>query len=325
MDRRHFLLSSLAGVIGAPLVVEAQPAPGPVPRVGVLMFLPVTTTAQEDFRQGLRDHGYVEGRNVLVEWRSAEGSTDRAQTLAAELVRLKVSVIVAEFTPAIRAAKNATPTIPIVMASAGDPIATGLVASLAQPGGNVTGFTNLAAELSGKRLELLREIVPGISNVGMLIHGADPLDRAFVGETRAAAATAGIQVHVRSVPRPDDLDGALVAITKERSGAVIVLGNLPVPARQLAQSVLRHRLPSIAVLNQFVEAGGLMSYGASVSDIRRRTAGYVDRILKGARPADLPVERPTKFELVVNMKTGKALGLTIPPSLLLRADQVIDP
>jgi putative tryptophan/tyrosine transport system substrate-binding protein len=221
-------------------------------------------------------------------------------------------------------AKNATPTIPIVMASAGDPVATGLVASLAQPGGNITGFTNLASELSGKRLELLREIVPGITHVGLLIHGADPLDGAFVDETRAAAGKTGIQVHVRSVPRPEDLDGALLAITKERGGAVIVLANLPVPARQIALSALRYRLPSISVLNQFVEAGGLMSYGASVSDIRRRAASYVDKILKGAKPADLPVERPTKFELTVNQKTAKALGLTIPPSLLLRADQVIE-
>jgi putative ABC transport system substrate-binding protein len=324
MDRRRFLLTSLAGALAAPCVSAAQQAARPLPRIGVLLFLPMTHAAQEDFRRGLRDHGYVEGENVLVEWRSAAGSTDRANALAVELVRLKVAVIVAEFTPAIRAAKNATPTIPIVMASAGDPVATGLVASLAQPGGNITGFTNLASELSGKRLELLREIVPGITHVGLLIHGADPLDGVFVDETRAAAAQIGIQVHVKSVPRPEDLDDALLVITKERGGAVIVLANLPVPARQIALSALRYRLPSISVLNQFVEAGGLMSYGASVSDIRRRAASYVDKILKGAKPADLPVERPTKFELAVNQKTAKALGLTIPPSLLLRADQVIE-
>jgi putative tryptophan/tyrosine transport system substrate-binding protein len=310
-------------LVATPLPAHAQQPAADVPRVGVLMFMPMTKAAQEDFRQGFRDHGYVEGQNIVVEWRSAEGSTDRATALAVDLVRLKVGVIVAEFTPAVRAAKNATQTIPIVMASAGDPIATGLVASLARPGGNITGFTNLASELSGKRLELLREIIPGITHVGLLIHGADPLDKAFVEETRAAAVKAGIQVHVRSVPRPEELTPALAAMTKERVGAVIILANLPVPAQQVAQSALRERLPSISVLNQFAEAGGLMSYGASVTDIRRRAASHVDRILKGAKPADLPVEQPTKFELVINLKTAKALGLTIAPSLLLRADQVI--
>ena len=308
----------------APLTAHAQRPAADVPRVGVMMFMPMTKAAQEEFRQGFRDHGYVEGQNIVVEWRSAEGSTDRANTLAVELVRLKVGIIVAEFTPAIQAAKNATQTIPIVMASAGDPVATGLIASLARPGGNITGFTNLASELSGKRLELLREIVPGITRVGLLIHGADPLDRAFVEETRAAAVKVGIHLHVRSVPRPEDLNAVLSAMTKERVGAVIVLANLPVPARQVAQSAVQYRLASISVLNQFAEAGGLMSYGASVSDLRRRTASYVDKILKGAKPADLPVEQPTKFELVINQKTARALGMTIPPSLLLRADQVIE-
>ena len=215
-------------------------------------------------------------------------------------------------------------TIPIVMSSAGDPVATGLVSSLAHPGGNITGFTNLASELSGKRLDLVREVAAGVTRVRLLIHGSDPLDGAFVDETRAAAAKAGIQVHVKSVPRPEDLDGALSALTRERVGAAIVLANVGAPLRQVALSVLRHRLPSISLLNQFVEAGGLMSYGASVSDIRRRAVSYVDKILKGAKPGDLPVERPTKFELVINLKTAKALGLTIPPSLLLRADQVIE-
>jgi len=181
-------------LLTTPLSAHAQQPAADVPRVGVLMFMPMTKAAQEDFREGLRDHGYVEGKNIVVEWRSAEGSTDRASALAADLVRLKVSVIVAEFTPAVRAAKNATQTIPIVMASAGDPVATGLVASLARPGGNITGFTNLAAELSGKRLELLREIIPGTTHVGLLIHGADPLDKAFVEETRKAAVKAGIRL-----------------------------------------------------------------------------------------------------------------------------------
>jgi putative tryptophan/tyrosine transport system substrate-binding protein len=259
----------------------------------------------------------------VIEWRSAEGSIERANALAEELVRLQVSVIVVEFTPAAQAAKKATATIPIVLASAGDPVATGLVASLARPGGNVTGFTNLAAELSGKRLELLRQMIPGLSRVGLLIHGTDPLDRAFVDGTRTAAAQSGIQVRVSAVPRAADLDAALAGMAKERVAAVIIPANLPVPIRQITDLALRHRLPSISLLTQFAEAGGLMSYGASVSDIRRRTGAYVDKLLKGARPGDLPVEQPTKFELIINLKAAKQIGLTIPPNVLARADKVI--
>ncbi len=311
-------------LLATPLVALAQQSARELPRIGVLMFTPVTKAVQEGFRQGLRDHGYVEGQNVLVEWRSAEGRIDRANALAAELVRLKVDVIVAEFTPAVLAAKNATQTIPIVMAPAGDPVASGLVASLARPGGNITGFSNIAVELSGKRLDLLRELIPGLTRVGLLIHGADPLDKAFVDETQTAAARARIQLHVVGVPRPEDLDGALTALTKEQVGAVIVQGNLHVPAQQIAQLALQHRLPSISLLPQFAESGGLMSYGASLSDIQRRAASYVDKILKGAKPADLPVERPRAFELVVNRKTARTLGITIPPSVLLQANQVIE-
>jgi len=324
MDRRAFLGALAGGLLAAPLAGKAQEAAAGPPLIGVLMFLPLTKAAREEFRQGLRDHGYVERQNIVVEWRSAEGKTDRIDALAAELVRLKVAVIIAELTPAARAAKNATHTIPIVMASAGDPLAMGLVASLARPEGNVTGFTNMAAELSEKRLELLREVIPGLKRVGLLLHGADPLDGAFIERTRTAAAAGGIQLHVGRVSRPEELEPVVSAMAKERVGAVIVLANLPVPVRQAAQLALRYRLPSISLLNEFVETGGLMSYGASVSDIRRRTGSYVDRILKGAKPGDLPVEQPTKFELVINLKTAKALGLTIPPALLQRADQVIE-
>jgi putative ABC transport system substrate-binding protein len=324
VDRRRFLLTSLAGALVAPLTAVAQQPSREVPRVGVLMFMPMTKGAQEDFRLGLREHGYIDGQNVMIEWRSAEGRVDRANVLADELVRLRVSVIVAEFTPAGQAAKKATQTIPIILASAGDPVATGLVASLARPGGNITGFTNLAAELSGKRLELLREIIPGLVRVGLLIHGTDPLDRAFVEETRTAAARGGIHVRVIAVPRAADLDAALASMAKEPVGAVIIPANLPLPIRQITDATVRYRLPSVSLLTQFAEAGGLMSYGASVSDIRRRTASYVDKVLRGAKPADLPVEQPTKFELVINLKTAKALGLTIPPSLLARADHVIE-
>lgn len=308
----------------AGLGAEAQQPAANVPRVGVLMFRPTTTAAQDAFRQGLLDHGYVEGQNIVIEWRSAEGRPDRASKLAEELVRLKVRVIVAEFTPSVQAAKIATATIPIVMAPAGDPVASGLVASLARPGGNVTGLTDVFAELSGKRLELLREIVPGLTRVGLMINGADPLDLGVVDKTRAAAASAGLQVYVESVPRPEELDGALAALTRQRVGAVIVLANVPVPPPQIAQSFVRLRLPSISNQSGFTQAGGLMSFGPSLGDIERRAAGYVDKILKGAKPADLPVERPIKFDLVINLKTAKTLGVTVPQSLLQQANQVIE-
>jgi putative tryptophan/tyrosine transport system substrate-binding protein len=321
---RSFRLLTVAGlVLAVPIAAQAQ-ASRDMPRIGVLVFTPMAPAVQDGFRQGFREHGYIEGRNVVVEWRSAEGRTERAKAMAAELVRLKVNVIVAEFTPAVQAAKEATSTIPIVMAPAGDPVATGLVASLARPGGNVTGVSNVAAELSGKRFELLREFLPGVARVGLLINGADPLDKAFVEATRTAASSAGIQLDVASVPRPADLESALAGMTKAGARAVIVPGNLPVPAALIAQSTQRHSLPSISLLSQFPESGGLMSYGASPNDIRRRAAGYVDKILKGASPANLPVERPTTFELVINRKTAAALGLSLPPSLVLRADRVIE-
>jgi putative ABC transport system substrate-binding protein len=303
---------------------QPQERKGDFPRIGVLMFSPTTKVFEEQFRQGLRDHGYVEGRNIQIEWRSAEGKADRADVLATELVKLKVRVIVAEFTPAVRAAQQVTRSIPIVMAPAGDPVATGFVTSLARPGGNITGVSNIAAELSGKRLEILREILPGLKRVGLLIHGSDPLDKAFVDETRKAAADAGIQVQVAGVAGPEALEAAFSAVVREKADAVIVLGNVPAPAKVVAQTAMRHRLPSIALLNQYPESGGLISYGANLSDLYRRAAGHVDKILKGARPADLPVEQPTKFDLVINMRTAKSLGLTIPPSLLLRADRVIE-
>jgi putative tryptophan/tyrosine transport system substrate-binding protein len=317
-------IAAVIGVLlGAPLALAQQPG-GELPRVGVLVFTPMAKEVQEGFRQGFRDYGYVEGRNILVDWRSAEGSTDRAHAIASEFVRLKVNVIVAEFTPAVQAAKNATQTIPIVMASAGDPVATGLVASLARPGGNITGLSNIAAELSGKRFELLRDLMPAVTRVGLLIRGDDPLDKTFVAETQMAATKAGIQLQVVSVSKPEQLDRALSRMTNGRVGAVIVPANLPVPAHEIAQSALRHRLPTISLLSQYPESGGLMSYGASLIDIRRQAAGYVDKILKGAKPADLPVERPTRFELVINRRTAQALGLSVPASLLLRTDRVIE-
>jgi ABC-type uncharacterized transport system substrate-binding protein len=295
-----------------------------MPRIGVLTFTPMTDVLQESFRQGLRDHGYVEGENTVVEWRAAGGRNDLAKALAVELVRLKVDVIVAIFTPAVQAAKDATRTIPIVMAPAGAPVATGFVASLARPGGNITGIAGLDAELQGKRIQLLQELVPGLTRVGLLINAADPFAKPFVAETQLAAKRIGVQVHIVDVRRPQDIDAAFATMTKQGANAVIVQGVLTASAWQTGTLAGRYHLPSLSVTKQFAESGGLMSYSASFTDTYRRAASYVDRILKGAKPADLPIEQPEKFELVINLKTAKTLGLTIPPSLLQRADQVIE-
>ena len=324
MDRRRFLLTSLAGALAAPLTAEAQQHDRTQPRIGVLMFNPMARDFQEGFLENLRDHGYIDGQNILVEWRMAAGRTDRAQALAEELVRLGVNVIVAVTTPAVQAAKNATRTIPIVMAAAGDPVGTGFVASLARPGGNITGISSIAAELSAKRIELLRELIPGLTRVALLALGASPFSKPLVDETRIATKRVGIQLQVLDVRHPQDIKTAFAAIAKERAGAVLVPTGVATPAWRTAELALQHRIPSVYFQSQFMESGGLMSFGASVSDMQRRAASYVDRILRGAKAADLPVEQPTKFELVINLKTAKALGLTMPPSLLARADQVIE-
>jgi putative ABC transport system substrate-binding protein len=321
VQRRNFMIAAGA-LLAAPLAAEAQQA-GKVPRIGVLASEPMTAVLQEAFRQGLRDHGYVEGQNIVVEWRAADGRADYANRLAAELVALKVDVIVAIFTPAIRAAKDATSTIPIVMAPAGAPILTGFVASLARPGGNITGITGLDAELQGKRIELLRELIPGLMRVGLLINAADPFAKPFIDETEVAAKKTALQIHVMDVRRPEEIDAAFAAMEKQLAGAVIVQGILTASVWRVGDLAVQHRLPSLSVTRQFAQSGGLMSYSASSTETYRRAANYVDRILKGAKPGDMAVEQPTRFELVINLRTAKALGLTIPKSLLLRADEVI--
>ncbi|MBI3458248.1 MAG: ABC transporter substrate-binding protein [Candidatus Rokubacteria bacterium] len=314
--------------LAPPLAAEAQPAG--VPRIGILLpgFPPSPSQPEplvEAFRQGLRDHGYVEGRNIVTEWRFAEGRTERLPDLAAELVRLKVAVIVTATGRAIEATKNATTTIPIVMAAAGDPVGSGLVASLARPGGNLTGLSLFDTELGPKRLELLKEVVPRLSHVGALWSPNDlGMTVAFSSVQRAAQAL-GLQLLNMAVQDPSDFQGTFRAASGEQVGALIVLAQ-PFTVRHRAQIVdlaVKNRLPAMYTLRSFVAAGGLMSYGASLPDLYRRAAYYVDRILKGAKPADLPVEQPTRFELVINLGTAKALGLTIPQSLLLRADEVI--
>ena len=280
----------------------------------------------EAFRQGLRDLGYVEGRNIVIEYRYADEKYERLPALAAELVRLKVDVIVSHGTPGPLAAKQATSAIPIVMTSAGDPVASGLVSSLARPGGNVTGLSLMVPELGGKRVQLLKEILPGLSRVAVLWNAANPYASLVVREMEIAATTLGVQLQSLVVRGPDDFEGALAAATTGRAGALTAVEDpLTITKRtQIVDFAAKSRLPAIYGVKEFVDAGGLMSYGAHLADLYRRAAAtYVDKILKGAKPADLPVQQPTKFEFVINLKTAKALGLTIPQSVLLRADEVI--
>ena len=244
-DRRTFIGGVVFGLLAVPLAAESQPRAGKLPRIGVLTSGPMTATLQGAFRQGLLDHGYVEGQNILIEWRAAEGGTGRADVLAMELVRSKVDVIVAIFTPAVRAAKDATSTIPIVMAPAGAPVVTGFVASLARPGGNITGLTGLDAELQGKRIGLLRELIPGLTRVGLLINAADPFAKPFVEETQVAAKRTGVEIHIVDVRRPQEIDAAFAAMSKQRAGAVIVQGVLTASGWRSGNLAVQHRLPSL--------------------------------------------------------------------------------
>ena len=274
--------------------------------------------------QGLSEHGYVEGQNLLVEWRAADGSSARADVLAAELVKLPVELIVTSLTPATRAARKATATIPIVMAFAGEPVETGLVKSLARPGGNVTGMSGSSAELSGKRLATLRGLLPQLSKVVFLINASDPFSRPFVEESRDPAKHLGLHIEAIDAATMKDFDSTFAELKKRGVGAVMVQGSLLSRGRQIAQAALHHRLPAACPQKRFVQDGGLMSYGADPLDLVRRSAAYVDKILKGAKPAELPVEQPTKFELVLNLKTAKQLGLSIRQDFLAQVDEVVE-
>jgi putative tryptophan/tyrosine transport system substrate-binding protein len=326
LRRREFI--TLLGWAAAawPLAARAQQA-GKVYRIGVFSAgtdtLPKAWLALAD---GLRELGWIEGKNVMFERRFAENQLDRLPGLAAELVHLDVDLIVTGGTLAPLAAKQATATIPIVMGSAGDPVGSGLVASLARPGGNVTGLSLMAPDLGGKRLELLKEILPGISHVAILWNAANPYPALVFRETQDAARTLRIELESLEVRGPDDLDSALDAAIRSRVGALITVEDpLTVTHRkQIADFTANNRLPAIYGLSEFVDAGGLMSYGAHMADLYRRAAGYADKILRGAKPADLPVEQPTKFELVINLKTAKALGLTVPLIMQMTADEVIE-
>jgi ABC-type uncharacterized transport system substrate-binding protein len=274
----------------------------------------------------LRNLGYAEGQNILIEYRWAEGEYERFPALTAELTALKVDVIVTAGTPASLAVKKAATSIPLVMVAVGDPVATGLVASLGRPGGNITGLTSISTEMEGKRLELLREVVPNISHIAVLWNAASPIQVIEEREVRAAAQISGMKMLSLGVRTQEEIEDALAAIVRERPGALLVLADrLFLHHRtHIMDFAAQHRLPGVHAYRELVEAGGLMSYGPSYADMHRRAATYVDKILKGAKPADLPVERPVKFELVVNLKAAKELGLTILPTLLARADEVIE-
>jgi len=313
-------------VLAAPLAAEAQ-APAKFPRIGYLNVLSPTDNAHtlEAFRQGLRELGYVEGQNIAIEYRFAEGRPERLPALAAELVRLKVDVIVTGAPPAPQAAKQATSTIPIVVAATGDPVAEGLVASIARPGGNITGLASIGPEVVGKQLELLKEVAPKASRVFVLQNPSNQGHPAVLRQAEGAARALGVQLHILQARTPPEIEAAFAAMRSQRARGVLVLRDpLFVAQRtQVAALAAKSRLPAVYGIREHAEAGGLMAYGANVPLMYRRAATYVDKILKGAKPADLPVEQPTRFELVINLKTAKALGLTIPPSVLVRADQVI--
>jgi putative ABC transport system substrate-binding protein len=308
------------------VTVEAQ-QPKKVPRIGWLIG--GTPSAQltrvEAFRQGLRELGYIEGQNITIEYRYAEGKLDRVPALAAELVGLKVDIIVTSGPQVTRPAKKATATIPIVMAFDSDPVGNGFVASLARPGGNITGLSALSPELSGKQLELLKEIVPKLSRVAVLGNSNEPANPKTLREIELVAGAFGVQLQHLDVLGPKDIETAFRAATKGRADALLALASpvLSDHRAQIADLSLKSRLPAIYYRPEFVEAGGLMSYATSFTDLSRRAATYVDKILKGAKPADLPVEQPTKFELVINLKAAKQIGLTIPQKVLARADKVI--
>jgi putative tryptophan/tyrosine transport system substrate-binding protein len=326
ISRRAFIGGVASTVVMISCVVTA--GAGKTPRIG---FLGNSTAALEanligPWREGLRDFGYVEGQNVAVEYRWAEGRYERFPALIAELLALKVDVIVTAGTPAAQAVKRATSTIPLVMIAVGDPVGTRLVSSLGRPGGNATGLVSIAPDLEGKRLQLLQEIVPNLAQVALLTNPTNPFHVGSEQQLRAAATAMHVKAESFAVRNESEFDAAFEAMLRQRPGAMIMLADRLFlhHRRRIAEFAFKHRLPAVYAYQELVEAGGLMSFGPSYPGMHRRAAYFVDRILKGASPAELPMEQPSQFELMINVKTARALGLTIPPSLLLRADQVIE-
>jgi putative ABC transport system substrate-binding protein len=326
MRRREFIRLFGSAVVAWPLAARAQQA-GKVHRIGFLGSATAAGSAKavESFRAGLREFGYVEGRNIGIEFRWAEGNYDRLSDLVADLIATNVDVLITHGTPGTRAAKQATTTIPIVMAISGDAIATGLVSSLARPEANLTGSTYFLPQLNAKRLELLKEVFPSISRAAALSNPDNPVSRPIIPAMQAAAASLSVILEVVRAQGPSEFSPAFAAMTKSRVGSVVVTedGEFAASFRTIAALALANKLPSIGA-REYAEAGGLIGYGVNILDLYRRAAYFVDRILKGAKPADLPVEQPSKFELVINLPTAEALGLTIPPTLLSRADDVIE-
>ena len=328
MRRRTFLGTLAGGLLAAPLAAESQVA-GKVYRIGLLDYSAPDPGRQawwNAFRQRMRELGYVDGQNVTFEPRFAQSDDDRVQTLAAELVGLKVDLIVTAGQNAAIAAKRTTSTLPVVMATGSDPVALGLVTSLRQPGGNVTGMTSINSELAAKRLDLVKTIAPRASRIAMLWDRRDTASRLGVQETEAAGKAAGLVIQSVPVDSGSGLEAVFAGVARGGAGALIIssTARLFTSRKRFAELAVKHRLPTVVGAREYAEAGGLVSYGTDYPDLFRHAATFVDKILKGAKPADLPMEQPTKFELVINLKTAKALGLTIPPALLQRADQVIE-
>jgi putative tryptophan/tyrosine transport system substrate-binding protein len=327
MKRREFITLLGGAAASWPLGARAQQA-GKIPRVG---FMGNSTAALEanlvgPFRDGLRELGYQEGRNVVIEYRWAEGNYERFPALVAELLAVPVDVVVTAGTPATLAVKKATSTMPLVMIAVGDPGGTGVVPSLARPGGNVTGLSSIAPDLEGKRLELLREVIPKLSHVALFLNPLNPFHTASMRQAFAAAQALGIKLQPLEVRTSGELDGAFAAIVREKPDALLILADRVFlhDRKRIMDFATEHRLPSVNAYRELVEAGGLMSYGPSYEDMHRRAADFVDKILKGAKPGDLPVEQPTKFTLILNLKAARALGIDVPPMLLARADEVIE-
>ena len=325
--KRKITVLTFCAMLLALCVSAAAQQPTKIPRIGYLTaaVLSANQVRIESFRQGLRELGYVEGKNIVIEYRSAEGKRDRLPALAAELVRIKVDIIVTTGPTSTRPAKEATVAIPIVMAFDSDPVGMGFVASLARPGGNITGLSTLAPEISGKQLELLREIVPKLSRVAILRTWTVQSTGPSLKEIEPAAAAFGVQLQYLNVRTAKDIEGAFRAASKGQADAVLVLSSLVLNShrKQVVDLAVKSRLPAIYPLTEYTEVGGLVYYGANTPDLFRRAATYVDKILKGAKPADLPVEQPIKFEFIINLKAAKQIGLTIPPNVLARADKVI--
>jgi putative ABC transport system substrate-binding protein len=327
MRRRQFITLLGGAAATWPLAARAQ-QPAKIPRIG---FLGNSTATMEanligPLRDGLRELGYEEGRNVIIEFRWADGKYDQFPALVAELLAAKVDVIITAGTPATLAIKKATSTVPLVFIAVGDPVGTGVVPNLGRPGGNITGLSSIAPDLEGKRLELLREVVPKLSHVAFFLNPANAFHTASMRQARVAAQSLGIKLQPMEVNKSEQLDGAFASIVKEKPDALLILADRIFlhNRKRMMEFAIQQRLPSVNAYRELVEAGGLISYGPSYEDMHRRAAVYVDKILKGTKPADLPIEQPTKFTLLINLKTAKTLGLTVPPTLVARADELIE-